>query len=518
MGDPSVGFAFDANAPFGQARLISSRVGDHGRCRCHRGRRRVARLGRDEPIAVAAVVDEYCTDCHNDTDWDGGIAFDLRGESVQVRSQKPDGREAAVWEKAARKVRAGMMPPARARRPDTASLARFVRGIESRLDAQAAKRPNFGSVPLSRLNRAEYRSAVRDVLSFDASRVVDRLPVDEAVGGFDNIGDGLGVSPTLIEAYVAAALVIAREAVGDRSATATQVRYEAPAGLRQDAHVDGLPLGTRGGMAFTHVFPLDASYDFRVAAIGPGPLAGQTLCDAPAITVALDGRMIAAADPKQFRMTVPAGPHELAVALHDSSRCAGVNEFYDSYSVAGGVRHVEILGPFDATGPGDTPSRRRIFECYPETASEEASCARRILTTVATRAYRRPLAAESPEIESLFEFYSHGREAAGFEGGVEHALARILMSPQFIFQLEGEPVDLPVGEPYRLTDLEIATRLSFFLWSSIPDDELLSIAAKGELSHAGVLEAQVERMLDDPRASCVDRQLRGPVAESARAA
>ncbi len=460
-------------------------------------------------VDARAVVDEYCTECHNDVDWDGNIAFDTRGADVHVRSQRTGEQEADVWEKAARKVRAGLMPPARAARPEPGVLEGFVAAIEQRLDAAWVAQPNPGAEPLSRLNRAEYRNAVRDLLAFDATRVIDTLPVDEVVDGFDNIGDGLSVSPTLIEAYVAAAMTIARQAVGDRTATATQVRYEVPDGLRQDAHVDGLPLGTRGGFVFTHTFPLDATYEVRVATVGGGPLAGAPLCPFPRPVVALDGQLLDVPESGQLRLALGAGPHEIAAAVQDRARCTGTNELYDSYALGGGIRQVEIFGPYDATGPGETPSRRAIFECHPETEADEAVCARRILTRLATRAYRRPLAEDGPELQTLLAFYEQGRAAQGFEAGIERALARILMSPQFVFQFEHEPADIEPGGTYRLSDVELATRLSFFLWSSIPDDELLAAAARGDLSSPQALGAEVERMLVDPRARALTDNFAG---------
>jgi hypothetical protein len=340
------------------------------------------------------------------------------------------------------------------------------------------------------------------LLAYDASAAVETLPVDEAVAGFDNIGEGLSVSPTLIEAYVAAAAAIARGAVGDRAASPTQVRHAPPARLSQDEHIDGLPLGTRGGFVVTHDFPLDATYELRVAGARQSALASQQLCEAPEVVVALDGRLLDV-DAERFRMAVPAGPHTIAVALADVARCTGVNELYDDYGVPGGIGHVEIHGPFDPAGPGDTPSRRAIFRCYPDDVAEQLPCAREILTALAAKAFRRPLAPDAAEIETLLDFYRAGHAAAGFESGIEHAVARVLMSPHFVFQLEREPENVAVGAAYRIADLELATRLSFFLWSSLPDDELVALADGGRLRDPEVLEAQVLRMLADPRSGAI---------------
>jgi hypothetical protein len=459
-------------------------------------------LQRPRGQPVAAIAERYCLDCHNTTDWDGGFAFEPQHDSntVTVRTNRGTGSERAVLEKAARKVRAGLMPPADAPRPQPAVLKRFAAAIESRLDRSWAAHPEPGAEPLSRLNRTEYRNAVRDLLAFDASHVIETLPADEVVAGFDNIGDGLSVSPTLIEAYVAAAMTIAREVVGDRDLTPTQVRYEGPGDSGQDAHVDGLPLGTRGGFTFVHNFPLDAEYELRVGAIGRGGIATQALCPRPEVIVAIDGRTLDVEDPTGFRVTVRAGPHAVAVAVVDPVDCAGVNDLFDVYSVAGGIRHVEIHGPFDSAGPGDTPGRRAIFTCHPEVAAEQDGCAERILRRLASRAYRRPLSGDDAEITTLLGFFRRGRDDSGFEAGIRDALARILMSPQFVFQLEHEPAGLAPGEIFEIDDLELATRLSFFLWSSIPDTELMEIAGRGELRAPATLAGQVTRMLEDPRA------------------
>lgn len=448
---------------------------------------------------VQAFVEVYCATCHNDTDWDGGFAFVTRGAEVSVSTASDSDPAAAIWEKAVRKVHAGLMPPADAKRPERSALEAFARTVETRRDAAWAAAPDPGAEPLSRLNRAEYANAVRDLLAFDAAAVVGTLPADEVVAGFDNIGDGLSVSPTLIEAYVAAATTIARQAVGDRTAGTEQVRYAAPAALAQDEHIDGLPLGTRGGFVVTHFFPLDATYELRIAGPRGNPLASQRFCDDPDIVVALDGRLLEV-DAERFRIAVPAGPHALAVALADRARCVGVNDLHGRYAAPGGIEHVEIHGPFDAAGAGDTPSRRAIFRCYPDTAADETPCAREIMTALAAKAFRRPLAADAPEVETLLDFYRAGHAEGGFESGIQHAIARVLMSPRFVFQLEREPEHLPPGATFRLTDLELATRLSFFLWSSLPDDELIALAGEDRLAEADVLDGQIVRMLRDPRA------------------
>ncbi len=458
---------------------------------------------REHAADVTTVAAQYCAGCHNATDWDGGIAFDTTGADLAVVAEQGDEPAGAILERAVRKVKAGLMPPADADRPAPAVLDAFVASLEERLDRAAAAHPDPGAAPLSRLNRAEYRNAVRDLLAYDATRELETLPADGAVAGFDNLGDGLRASPTLIEAYIGAALTIARQAVGDRAADAAQARYEAPKGQRQDRHVDGLPLGSRGGFVFTHTFPLDAEYQFNVMPREASPFRGVALCEVPEITVALNGRTLEVDDPRSFRMFVPAGPQTVAVALLDHSRCAGVNDLHDVYAIGGAIVRVDIGGPFDASGPGDTPSRRAIFSCYPQSAAEEEPCAHAIVARLAAQAYRRPLAADSADIATLLEFYRRGRDEAGFEAGVQQAVARMLMSPQFVFQLEHEPPGVAPGDVYAVSDLELATRLSFFLWSSVPDAPLVAAAAEGRLSDRAELATQVTRMLADERSSAL---------------
>ena len=333
------------------------------------------------------------------------------------------------------------------------------------------------------------------------------MPADDAIGGFYNIADALTVSPTLIQGYVSAAMKISRAAVGDLETGPTQVRYEAPRGLSQDRHIEGLPLGTRGGLVVTHNFPLDATYEIRVASRGFGALSAQRTCPLPQVDVMLDGRRIDVRNPAEFTLPVTAGPHTIAVALVDQSRCAGVDELYGDYSVPGGIQHVEIHGPFEPTGPGDTPSRRAIFSCYPDEPSEAVACARRILSRLATKAYRRPVAEDSAEVDTLMAFYAQGE--GGFESGIQHALARILIDPRFLYRIEEEPHDVAPGESYRIDDFALASRLSFFLWSSIPDDALLAAAASGALGEPDVLRAQVLRMLADPRSRALVENFAG---------
>jgi hypothetical protein len=464
------------------------------------------RLVDEHDLDSRQFLSGYCTECHNTIDWEGGIAFDLRGADTQVLTMDGDEVPAEIWEKAVRKVRAGLMPPAGARRPDAATLDEFAFELEAQLDSQV--HPARSTEPLSRLNRAEYANAIRDLLAFSAPSIVSSLPADQSSGGFDNISDALSVSPTLIEGYVSAAMTISRQAVGDRLIGATQIVYNAPSDLSQERHIDGLPLGTRGGMRFEHNFPLDGVYEISVEVERSERNTIQVACNQD-VAVTLDGEPIEVTDPSHVRLPVAAGTRTVGVALIDKERCVGVNDLYDEFRVGGAVQRAQIDGPFDVTGVGETPARRAIFSCYPQAAAEESPCAREIMTTLATRAYRRPVASDSPEIDTLVEFYEQGRLDADFETGIQHALSRLLVSPQFVFQFEQEPHDVAPGEAFSVSDLELASRLSFFLWSSIPDEELIEVASEGRLSKPGVLNEQVLRMLRDPRSDALVENFAG---------
>src|SRR6266571_3077039 len=440
--------------------------------------------------STPALLTQYCITCHNQRAKTAGLTLDtLDYEHV--------GKDAVTWEKVVRKIKTGMMPPSGARRPERAMLDAFASEVETRLDRAAALSPNPGTPSLHRLNRTEYANAIRDLLALDVD-VTGLLPADDATDGFDNIADALGTSPSLIQGYISAAMKISRRAVGDRTLIPTQATYNAPGGLSQDRHIEGLPLGTRGGMLVRHTFPMDAEYDFNV---------GGGLGGAGAVDVTIDGEKVDVRNPRNFRLPIKAGPHTIGAAIVDRQRPAGVDEAYSDFRVngtfttGGGVNSVVINGPFNVTGPGDTPSRRRIFVCYPSSPGEEPACARNILTTAARRAFRRP--GLDPEMAILMNFYQQGRKDDGFETGIQQALARVLVAPAFLYRAEDEPAALPEGQIYRLSDLDIASRLSFFLWSSIPDDELLDIAMKRRLSDPKVLEQQVRRMLADPKSEAL---------------
>jgi hypothetical protein len=439
------------------------------------------------------VLGKYCTECHNATDWAGGIAFD-------VLSPEDIASDSESWEKAIRKMRTGMMPPAGKPRPQRAVLDAFAGELATRLDSAGHVHPVPGTKSLHRLNRTEYANAVRDVLDLQID-VSTLLPADDSAEGFDNIADVLGVSPTLIQSYVSAALKISRWAVGDRSMQPTMVRYVAPSGLSQREHIEGMPLGTRGGMRFTHNFPLDAEYEFRIAAGTGFRFAGPVTPD-PLLDVTINGQQVQAPDMRRFRVRVPAGPQSIAIALVEPTNWGGVDDLYARVNYRrDDFENVVINGPFNASGPGDTPSRRAIFTCRPTDAASEATCARKILAQLATRAFRRPMAENDPSIDTLMKFYEVGRKRQDFESGIQQGIARLLTDPQFLYRIEKDRTDVADGGVYRITDLELASRLSFFIWSTVPDRELLEIASQNRLSDPKVLEQQTRRMLADARSS-----------------
>ena len=443
------------------------------------------------------VLDTYCLDCHNFDDQAGSIAFDILPRDELLLDEE-------IWEKAFRKIRTGLMPPAGKPRPELGEFSSFVSHVENVLDSQRASQPNPGHEGLARLNRFEYVNVIRDLLSYDAADIVTMvLPADETEEGFDNLADSLSISPTLIEAYVGVAMRISREAVGDRAMIPTQVQYPAPTGS-QNSHREGLPLGTRGGMLVTHNFPLDAEYEIRVSGQRAGGIFNnQAFCGGPGIVLTLNEMPLEVEESSRFQMWIPAGPHTIGAALVDDERCVGVNEFYDDYSISGSIQQIEINGPFEVSGAGDTPSRRVIFSCYPQQVSEETACAQEILQHLTSRAFRHPVSADDDKISTLMQFFAMGKDEGDFETGIQYAISRLLIDPEFLYQIENQPDTVQPGESYRISDLELASRLSFFIWSSIPDNELILLAANGQLSDSAILEEQVRRMLTDDRANAL---------------
>jgi hypothetical protein len=436
------------------------------------------------------LLQKYCIDCHDQENWKGGLALDY----VDLADV---GAEAEMWERVVLKMRTGMMPPAGEPRPSEAILDRFSSHLEQRLDRVAKAHPQPGAPGLRRMTRFEYGNVIRDLLAVEID-ATSMLPPDNNSDGFDSNGDTLGNSPALVEAYVNAASKIARRAVGDRHAPVAQVDHRPPVGWTQERHIEGLPLGTRGGFVAKHEFPVDGEYEF-VIATASGTLFGSALPQGSEVYVAIDGAPVKAENLRKFRYRVAAGRHAVAVGVVERVRGRGTDDIYSIDRQLGAISGLTVTGPFAASGAGDTPSRRQVFICRPTELSAEEGCARRILARLATRAYRQPLAADDPAVESLLGFYRDGRRRGDFDDGLEQALARVLINPRFLFRLEPKPQGVKPGEVYRLPDLELASRLSFFLWSSIPDDELLRVAASGKLHEPRELQTQVRRMLADAR-------------------
>jgi cytochrome c551/c552 len=489
-----------------------------------------------------ALLNQYCVTCHNAKLKTGGLALD------QLSLDRV-GDNAETWEKVVRKVRAGLMPPAGARRPDRQSLDALAGTVEEALGRTAAANPNPGRTPLHRMNRAEYANAIRDLLAVDVDPAT-LLPADDSSNGFDNIADVLGVSPALLERYVSAAAKISRLAVGDPDTAPLDVTYTVKGDLSQTETLDGLPPGTRGGMLIHHNFPLTGEYLIKLSLqkLSFGQVFGEG-AEGQELEVTLNGARVklykldevpmffmkeapGPAPPEQplsdpaeervkmnpnirleFRLNVKAGPQTMGVAFLDKSYEAiedlvhrpGASTFDSNigmqygYTTVPHLGRVDITGPYKATGPGDTPSRNRIFVCHPSGPSDEIPCAKQILSNLVRRAFRR--APTDGDLESLLSFYQQERSGTGsFEAGIEMALRRILADPEFVFRFEPPPGNVPPNGIYRISDTELASRLSFFLWSSIPDDELLKLAIQGKLHEPAVLERQTRRMLADERA------------------
>ena len=437
------------------------------------------------------LIERYCLDCHNATDWAGGLALDTQDLAHVSADPK-------VWESVVYKVRAGMMPPGGKPRPSRADMRAFASAIETDLDRAAASQPMTAAAGVRRLNRAQYANAVRDLLALELD-VGTSLPPDDVAHGFDN-GETLGSSPALIEGYVNTAMRVSRRAVGDLTVQPAQKEFRAPVGPSQRKHVEGLPLGTRGGFIVQHEFALDAEYEIRV--IG-GRMAFGAPADQrePRMQLVLDGAPVSLKDSKA-RLKIAAGPHTLGAAVVDDERGAGVDDLYIGSTPRGGVQSIVVLGPYAPTGVGDTPSRRAVFSCHPQGADEER-CARSIIHRLAARAFRLP-AVDDEALEGLMTFYRSGRQQGGFETGIQQVLARILVDPRFILRTAAPGKSGHPGSPSQ--QIALASRLSFLLWSSIPDESLLAAAARGELSQPAGREKQLRRMLADHRADALVEQ------------
>jgi mono/diheme cytochrome c family protein len=475
------------------------------------------RSGASDPSQAAAVLGRYCVTCHNERLKTAGFVIDPAGLSTA-------GEHADVWEKVVKKLRTTSMPPAGAPRPDEATYESVASALEAVLDRAAAARPQVGKLPLAhRLSRTEYRNAVRDLLALgDLPKEVSidyLLPADNISSGFDTIADLLFVSPSAMERYLDAAQKISRMAIGDTTMPVLVNIHPLDPEHPQDERVDDLPFGTRGGLAVRSDFPVDGTYTVKVELAGNPREAHQLEITVDGARVRLEpvggapggrgGRGGGAPDPRlEFPIALAAGPRLIGVAFVQRSEArdeATLRPRTRSRGTQPAIAAVTISGPQSATGPGDSPSRRRIFICRPAGPGDEVSCATRILTSLARRAYRRPV--DDADLQDLLPFFQQGRAAGSFDLGIQKALERMLVSSHFLFRIE-HPVgrgssDPPQGTPFPITDLELASRLSFFLWSSIPDDELLDAAVAGRLKQPATLERQVRRMLADPKSSAL---------------
>ena len=495
------------------------------------------------------TVTQYCAGCHNKRVQSAATASGVVLDQVDLSAVAANGE---MWEKVVRKLRAGAMPPAGMPRPNAAAHDALVSFLEDALDRAAASHPDPGRQSPHRLNRAEYANAVRDLLALDVDPS-GLLPPDDSADGFDNNADVLSVSPVLLERYLSAAAMISALAVGDPKIIPGSETYRIRGDASQTGQNEALPPGTRGGLMAMHTFPLDGEYVIKVKLleINLGSIRGLEYEHQLEVTV--DGERVllapvggpqdytesslnatnvvnSLAQRLQVRVKAKAGQRPVGAAFLMKNAAQGANRlqsFERSTLIPTdtlGLPHVEnvtITGPFNATGVSDTPSRRRLFVCRPSTlrepqgrpeqsrgttsagqgpsrVREETACAKRIVSTLARRAYRRPVT--EPEVASLMAFYDQGRRDGTFDRGIELATRAVLVSPKFVFRIERDPAGVTPGSAYRISDLDLASRLSFFLWSSIPDEELLDLAARGQLAKPPVLDAQVRRMLADPRA------------------
>jgi hypothetical protein len=481
------------------------------------------------------TITQYCATCHNGRVQTAATVTGVVLDTVDLTQVVQNGE---MWEKVIRKLRAGAMPPAGMPRPSAASHDALVSFLETTLDRAAVNTPHPGRPSPHRLNRAEYANAIRDLLALNVDPAA-LLPPDDSADGFDNNADVLAVSPVLLERYLSAAATISALAVGDPTIIPGSETYRIRGDASQTAQNEDLPPGTRGGLMATHTFPLDGEYVIKVKLleINLGSIRGLEYEHQLEVTV--DGERVLLAPvggPKdytesslnatnvvnslaerlQVRVKVKAGQRPVGAAFLMKNAAQGANRlqsFQRSTLIATdhlGQPHVEnitITGPFNATGATDTPSRRRLFVCTPARVQDEPGCARRIVSTLARRAYRRPLT--DADVTSLMAFYDAGRREGSFERGIELATRAVLVSPKFVFRVERDPAGVAPGRPYRVNDVDLASRLSFFLWSSIPDDELLDLAGRGQLSKPAVLDAQVKRMLADPRAQALTDNFAG---------
>jgi hypothetical protein len=477
----------------------------------------------------SALANQYCAGCHNDRLKTGGFSLS------EIDLARPE-LKAELAEKVIRKLRSGMMPPANARRPEAASLNAFAASLESRIDAAASKAVHVDAPELHRVNRTEYRNSIRDLLDMDVD-VTALLPADPKTGGFDNMSDALTVTPALMQSYIRAAEKISRDAVGDREAPPVMVQYMVPKIVNQYRHVEGAPFGTRGGISVVHNFAADGDYIFKLQLYYwyTGQLVGSKLQDSlqgQQIEVSVDGNRAAVftIDPEVQEtegdlvtppIKIPAGPHRVSAAFVTKFDGPVEDQYWlveqtlvdvsiGTHAGITGLPHLRsmfITGPMQVSGISETPSRRKIFSCRPQAEKDEAACASQIVSRLARQAFRRPVNAD--DLEGLMTQYEAGRQGADFETGIRTALQAILAKPEFVFRFEHVPDNVPAGQTYRISDLQLASRLSYFLWSSAPDDQLITLASQNKLKDPAVLQQQVKRMLADPRAEALSTSFAG---------
>ena len=475
--------------------------------------------GGNSPAATQrAFLKQYCAYCHNDQLKTGGMTLTKLDLEHVEKSEE-------LAEKITRYVRVGMMPPPGMPRPKPEAAKAFAGSLENSIDQYAAQHPNPGRPALHRLNRTEYANCIRDLLDVNID-VSELLPPDDMSHGFDNMADVLTISPSLMEGYIRAAGKISREATGDPTALAITHTYQIPRVISQNRHVDGAPLGTRGGISVMHDFPADGEYVFKLGFYysPTGPLFGLNQGKGQQIEVAVNGERVALLDIDP-RMTlakdgiktppikIKAGPQRISASfpqkfdgpIEDEYRIFEQTLVDVSAGTVPGMttlphlHELSITGPMKVEGVSDTPSRRKIFTCHPAAGSDEIPCAKQIIAKLARQAYRRPVTEN--DLEDLLGFYQQGRNQADFDSGVRTAIQAIISNPEFVFRFERTPSNVAPGKNYRISDLELASRLSFFLWSTAPDNELLTVASQGKLKDPAVLEKQVRRMLADQRSS-----------------
>ena len=464
------------------------------------------------PPTLTEVVQQYCVVCHNDALMTGNVS--LQDFSVEKATER-----AETAEKMIRKLRAGMMPPPGMPRPSGDTLLALVETLESTIEEAALAAPNLGERRFQRLSQAEYERVIRDVLALEVD-AGEWLPPDVLLGSFDNMSDAQPFSTTLLDSYLRAATDVSRLAVGNREAISSVTKYRNPEEVSQHAwdRLDGTPFGTRGGMVVTHDFPADGEYVFQVETAQGDRMVEEdvdiSIDGEPVALIMLEhstggaGQVVPAKNTEAI--LVPAGQHEVSAAFvnridgsYDDQfsppKWSSAGRVGGQYGVTGLAHLTELLitGPRNVTGVSETDSRRKIFTCHPTAAAEERPCAESILAKLATQAYRRPVTEEN--MADLINFYDEASAKGGFETGVRMGVQAILISPEFLFRLERMPDGVRPGHVYRMSDVDLATRLSFFLWASAPDEELLEVAAGGGLSDPTILEQQVERMLADPR-------------------